>query len=66
MTQYSIVKLLDNRYKIYDSQLDSFVSRNFQKLQLAEQYLAELNMKDGHKRRTKIEFIKKNQTLTFD
>ncbi len=66
MTNYSIVKLMDNRYKIYDSDLDSFVSRNFQKLQLAEAYLKELTIPEGHKKRTKCEFIKKKQTIHFD
>ncbi len=66
MTQYHIIKLLDNRYKIYDSDLDSFISRNFQKLQLAEEYLKELNLPEGHKKRTKCEFIKKKQTISFD
>ena len=59
MTNYSIVKLMDNRYNIYDSDSDSFVSRNFQKLQLAEAYLKELTIPEGHKKRTKWNKMKK-------
>ena len=66
MTNYQIIKLLDNRYKIYDSDLDSFISRNFQKLPLAEKYLEELNLPEGHKKRTKVEIIKRKQTICFD